>query len=320
MKCLCFLNDGESLVLSSTGTGAMEAVISSMFGPGEKVVSVNGGKFGKRWGVLAQKFDLKVDEIVVDWGKSLEPETLIENTTDQTRAVLIQGCETSTGVFYPIREIGNALHQKYGDQRPLLIVDAITAMGVHDLRMDEQYIDVLIGGSQKALMSPPGGSVILLSSRAIQKLNESKPRSYYFDLKKELASQVENKTMFTPAITIFQAMNEALDMIFEEGVENVFQRHRQLSQFARDKIRKLDLDLFNRDQDCAFGITSVLAPKNMDVGAWLKCLKKEHGVWLAGGQEEWAGKIFRIGHMGYYFQKDLEFCFEIIQNTLKDFR
>lgn len=307
--------DGEVLVFSSSGTGGMEAVIASLFSPGDEVVIVEGGKFGERWIELAKHYQLHANVVSVEWSKAVSADAVMRAVTPKTRGVLIQACESSTGAFHPVSAIGHALKS-----RPdiFFVVDAITALGVHDLSMRRDRIDALICASQKALMCPPGLATVALSAKTVVAAQMQQSRSYYFSLTRELKAQMKGQTGFTPAVSLLLSLDKALGMIETEGKDALFKRTWQLQRMAREAFRADGLKLFNSDADATAGITVVCAPEGLDVKAWLKGLRKTDGLWLAGGQGSMEGKIFRISHMGACWPKDLLWAIETIERSLGD--
>ena len=316
LKTLCDTS-GETVVFTSSGTGAMEASVAGLFSPGDEVLVVEGGKFAQRWTQLSKHYQLNVKVLSVEWGKAVKVEKVLEKISKKTKGLLIQGCETSTGVYHPIDEIGKEIEVKqFGDL--LYVVDGITTLGIHPVSMDQHRIDVLIGGSQKALMCPPGLATVAMSTRAISVLEQLESKSYYLNLKGELNVQKKGNTLFTPALSLIQALDVALTMIEEQGKDLVFGRHRCLARMARLALKEIGLELFNHHEDAAWGLTTALSPKGVDVKKWLAQLKKEHGLWLAGGQAELSGKIFRLAHMGDCMPLDLIWAIRAIEDSLME--
>ncbi len=305
-------SQGESVVLASSGTGGMEASIASLFSQGDEVVVVNGGKFGERWEKIAGHFGLKTKVVRVEWGLAARMEEVMDAITPQTKGVLIQACESSTGAYHPIQKLGKALEDK---PEILFVVDAITALGVHNLDMQKDRIDVLVCASQKALMTPPGLAIVTLEPRAIDRIQKH-GLSFYFSLASELEAQRKNQTAFTPAISLVRALNEALAMIEREGKEALYKRHLKMQKMAREGFRAMGLELFNTDEEATWGITVVRAPTGLEVKPWLSNLKKDYDLWLAGGQAELEGKIFRVSHMGALTLQMLWTAIRNIEETL----
>src|SRR4030043_113275 len=238
-----FQTKNEVLILTSSGTGAMEGAVSNILSTGDKAVVVRGGKFGERWGEICKAYGIEFIPIDVEWGKAAVPQKIEEilRSDPSIRAVYTQASETSTGVKHPIREIAEIV-KKYDDT--IIVVDAITGIGVFNIPMDAWGIDVMISGSQKALMLPPGIAFAALSDKAWKFVERSDLPKYYFDFKKELKSAKKNQSSYTPAISLYVGLRETLNMIREEGLENVFRRHEKLAGATRAAVRALGLELF----------------------------------------------------------------------------
>ncbi len=274
---------------ASSGTGAMEAAVVNFFKEGDKVVVINAGKFGERWGQIARTYGLEVVELKYEWGKSVDLEELEETLkrNPDAKGVLFQISETSTGAYHDYKAIGEIC--KNGDC--LAVADAITALGVYDIKPEEEGVDILIGGSQKALMLPPGLSVLWFSERASKRLNGN-PK-YYFDVAKEVKKQREGSTAYTPAVSLILGLKESLEMLLEEGMENVEKRHRLMSEATRAAVEALGLEVF--PENPAISVTAVYSEEAEAIRKELLKL----GIRTAGGQDHLKGKLFRISHMGY---------------------
>ena len=308
-----FRTQGEVLILTSSGTGAMEAAVSNLFNPGDSAVVVVGGKFGERWKELCETFGVKPIVIEVEWGKSVRLEDIEEalKANPDVKGILVQICETSTGTIHDVKGIGELL-KSHPDV--LLIADGITAYGVYDIPTDEWGIDVGITGSQKALMTPPGLAVISLNEKAQQRLSEVESRSYYFNLKKELKAQQKGQTAYTTGVNLVVALNEALKMIEEEGLENVAKRHERLAEATRAGVKALGLELLSENP--ANGVTAVLSPQTINGQDIVKIAREKYGITIAGGQEHLKGKIFRLSHMGYVDIFDILTGLEVVEFAL----
>lgn len=308
-----FRTDGEVLILTSSGTGAMESAVSSLFKPNDKAVVIVGGKFGERWKELCKTFEVKPIVIEIEWGKSVRLEDVERalKANPDAKGILVQICETSTGTIHDVKGIGEIL-KNYPDT--LLIADGITAYGVYDIPTDEWGIDVGITGSQKALMTPPGLAVISLNEKAQKRLSEVEPQDYYFDLRKELKSQRKGQTAYTTGVNLVFALNEALKMIEEEGVENVAKRHEILAEVTRAGVKALGLKLLSESP--ANGVSAVVAPEGVNGQDVVKIARENYGVTIAGGQEHLKGKIFRLSHMGYVDIFDMLTCLETVEFSL----
>ena len=275
---------------ASSGTGAMEAAVLNFFEEEDKVIAVVGGKFGERWAEIGKRYKLNVIELEVEWGKSVDPEAvekLLKENPD-CKGVLVQASETSTGAYHDVK----ALAEITKETEALLVVDAITALGVYNINPEAWGLDVVVGGSQKAFMLPPGLSMLWFSEKAKNRLTE---RSYYFNVKEELKKQKEGQTAFTPAISLILALKESLSMLLEEGMDNVERRYRLISEGLKKAIEVLGLDLF--PENPSISLTAVRSTKGLDVEALRREMLKL-GVRTAGGQGKLKGKIFRISHMG----------------------
>lgn len=297
-----FQTKQDVLLLSASGTGAMEAAIVNLFSPGDEVITINGGKFGERWTKLAQRFGLKPIEIKLNWGEAVTPAQLEQTIKahSKARAILFQASETSTGTCMPTEEI--CRQAKAAGM--LSICDAITALGVFDLPMDKWGIDVLITGSQKALMLPPGLAMIALSDRAWAAADTSTIPKFYFDLKAERKVIGKNTTAWTPAISLIMGLKEALRMIREEGLENVFKRHDLLARATQNAAKALGLEMLSKSPSNA--VTAVLVPPSITDGkAILKILSKKYGIFMIGGQDHYEGKLIRLSHIGYCDRFDI---------------
>ena len=313
-----FQTEQEVLILASSGTGAMESAITNLFSRGDKVLFINAGKFGERWGQISKTYGLEPVELKVEWGQTVEVAAVkdILDKDPQIKAVLMQASETSTTVAHPVKELA----QLTKDRDTLIVVDGITAVGVSDLPMDDLGIDVLISGSQKAFMLPPGLAFIALSEKAWGFAEKSDIPKYYFDLKKENKNQIAGKdtTAYTPAVTLIIGLAEVLTMVREEGLENLFKRHKVLADATRAAIKALGLKPLAPESP-ADSATGAFVPEGVDGGKLVKFLRDTMGVTLAGGQDHLKGKIIRIAHLGYYDTFDIIIAISAIEMALKKF-
>jgi aspartate aminotransferase-like enzyme len=293
----------DVLLLTATGTGAMDAAVCNLFSRGEKVLTLNAGKFGERWTKIAKAYELNVVEITATFPGATIEASRIEKAVKENpdaKGILFQASETSTGVVMPTQEICKIAHAA----GILSICDAITACGVFDLPMDAWNIDVLITGSQKALMIPPGLAMIALSDRAWKATETSKLPRFYFDLARERKNLAKNQTAWTPAISLIQGLQEALRMIQEEGLQNVFKRHDLLARATRNAVAALGLELLSNAPSNA--VTAVKIPALIKDGkAVNKIMRDKYGVTIVGGQDELEGKIIRLSHIGFCDKFDI---------------
>jgi len=312
-----FQTKQEVLCLAASGTGAMEAAVSNLFSPGEKVITVNGGKFGERWTKIANAFGLTAIEIKLEPGAAVKPSELEKTIAahSDAKAVLFQASETSTGSAQPVKAVAD-LCRKNG---LLSVCDAITAAGVFDLPMDAWGIDVLMTGSQKAMMIPPGMAFIALSDRAWKKSESSTLPKFYLNLKKERDAHLKNQTAWTPATSLVMGLQESLRMMREEGLENIFKRHALLAASTRAAVEALGLEVLAKDSPSS-AVTAVKVPSSIQEGKKIpKLMRDRYGVVITGGQDELAGKIFRLSHFGYCSIFDVTTaisCLELVLNEL----
>lgn len=297
-----FQTQQDVLMLAATGTGAMDAAVSNLFRKGEKVLTINGGKFGDRWTKIASRYGLQPIEIQLVRGQPVTIEQIESEykKNPDIQAVLFQASETSTGVMMPTKEITEFCQKN----NLISVVDAVTAAGVFDLPMDQWGIDVMVTGSQKALMIPPGMAFIALSDRAWAKVETGDLPYFYFDLQKERKSQAKAQTAWTPAISLIQGLQVSLDLIRQEGLENTFKRHDLLARATRAGIKALGLELLCKDAPST-AVTAVLVPDGVDGKAIPKLMRDHYGVTIAGGQDELTGKIFRLSHFGFVGKFDV---------------
>ena len=297
-----FQTNQPVLTLTCSGTGGMESTFVNLFSPGDTIISVNGGKFGERWVELPKVFGLNVIEIKNKWGTAPTENEILEalKNNPNAKAVYLTHSETSTGTATDIKLLSKIIRE---NSDALICVDGITAIGAHELRFDEWGIDACVTGSQKGLMIPPGLAFVCLSERAIEKIEKSQMPKFYFDLKKALKSFYDDDTPFTPAITLIIGVDEALQIIKNEGIENIWHQHKRKAMAIRAGVQALGLKLFTDKP--SFAVTPVWLPQEIDWKKFNSALKNIYGITIAGGQEEFTGKIFRISHLGYYDEFDM---------------
>ena len=315
MKYL-FQTKNEVLIFTSSGTGAMEGAVSNLLSKEDKAIVVRGGKFGERWGEICKAYGIESIPIDVEWGKAVDPKKIEEllESDPSIRAVYTQASETSTGVRHPIQAIAD-LVKRYEDK--VVVVDAITGIGVFSIPTDAWGLDVVISGSQKALMLPPGLSFATLSDKAWRLVEKSTLPKYYFDFKKELKNTKKNQSSYTPAISLYVGLRETLRMIRKEGLEAVFHRHETLAEATRRAVEALGLELYAPDSP-SNAVTAVKIPGGID-GEKLKDLFFEKfGITVAEGQDRAKGKIIRIAHLGYYERLDMVMVISALEMLLKE--
>jgi len=286
----------DVLMLCSTGTGGMVGAVNNFLSPGDDVLVVNGGKFGERWTNICQAYGMKVEEIAVEWGYAVKPEQVEAalKKNPAIKAVFVQANETSTGVYHDVKTLAGIVKKTDA----LFVVDGISALVAHDIKTDEWGIDVMIGGSQKGVMLPPGLAFVSVNDKAWKAADTAKTPKFYFNFKKERESLAKNQTNFTSAVTLIIGLNACLTMLQEEGLENVFARHAKLAQATRAAAGALGLNLFPKESP-SNALTAIEAPAGVDGQLIYKNLREKYGITGAGGQAQLKGKIFRIAHLGY---------------------
>lgn len=306
----------DVLVLAASGTGAMEAAVTNTLSPGDPVLCVNGGKFGERWLKMCRAYGLDVEELAVEWGRAVDPAAVEAALRRRpgTRAVLVQASETSTTVLHPIEPIARLTRER----DTLLLVDGITAVGVTDVPMDRWGIDVLVSGSQKAFMLPPGLAFIALSERAWRAADQALLPRFYFDLKRERDNLRKNTTAYTPAINLMYGLARSLAMILEEGLPEVFARCDRLARATRAGAEAIGLELVAKESPSP-AVTGVFTPPGVDGGALQKYLRYSLGVEVAGGQDQFKGRILRIAHLGFTGEFDVITALAALELALSRF-
>jgi len=310
-----FGTQNEVLFFASSGTGAMEGAVTNMLSPGDKAIVVRSGKFGDRWANICKAYGIQAIEINVPWGDEIDP-ALVENALKENpdaKAVYTHATETSTGVRYPVQEVA-AIVKNYPNT--ICVIDGITGVGVFELPMDEWGIDILVAGSQKAFMLPPGLAFAGVSNKAWEMSKTSKIPRFYFNWTKELTNLQKNQTNFTPAISLIVGLRESLRMMREDGLEKIYKRAEILARATREGAIALGLKPFAKNPSPA--VTAIYAPEGIDGQAIYKSLWKKYGVTGAGGQDHLKGKIFRVATLGYADKYDVVTALSALEFTLKD--
>jgi aspartate aminotransferase-like enzyme len=289
------------VTLSCSGSGAMEAALVNLLSPGDEAIVVEGGKFGDRWRLIAAAYGVTAHTVSVEWGRVATVEEVESALAAHPRAktLFLTHSETSTGALFPVMEIARAARAR----GVATIIDAVTSFGVYDLHFDGSDLDGVVWGSQKGLMIPPGLGFVCFSARAWDLQRESKLPKFYLDLGKARSALEKGDTPFTPAITLVLAARAAMRLMAEEGREHVFARHQRNADASREAARALGLSLFAEVPSNA--VTAVRVPSGVDGAAVVKTMERRYGVKIAGGQDRLKGKIFRLGHIGYYDEGDI---------------
>ena len=307
---------GDVLVISGSGTAAMEAGIINTLSRGDKVLCGDNGKFGNRWVQVADAYGLNVEVIKAEWGQPLKPEefrlALEADSKHLIRAVIITHSETSTGVINDLQTIANHV-KAHGSA--LCIADCVTSLGATDIPMDDWGIDVVASGSQKGYMLPPGLSFVAMSKRAWDAYETSNLPKFYLDLKKYKKTSDKDSNPFTPAVNLYFGLEASLQIMEEEGLQGIFARHARLRAATQAGIKAIGMPLFAAEEHGSPAITAV-APIDIDVENIRKTVKEQFDILLAGGQDQLKGKVFRIGHLGYVCDRDVLMAISAIEATL----
>ena len=296
----------------SSGTGAMEAAVTNLLNPGEKAIVVTAGKFGERWKEICLAYNINVVEIALEWGSAVTPEHIEKAMKEHpdARVVLTTHSETSTGTVIDLESIAKLVK----DSRRILVTDAISSLLAEPLKMDEWGVDVVVSGSQKGVMLPPGLGFLVMDEKAWQLVEKSSSSGYYFNLKRYAKGYPDNP--WTPAVNMIYMLKESVKMIKEEGIENIWNRHRILAEATRSAVKALNLELLSERPGNV--TTAVKVPEGIDGKKLTKIMRDKYGVTIAGGQSHLKGKIFRIAHLGYMTMFDTITALSALEFTLNE--
>lgn len=315
-----FQTRNDIIPLIASGTGGLEASVVNFLSPGDRVLSVNNGHFCERYAEIAERFGVRVDRVVSEWGLPVPPDAIAErlraDVRREYRAVFVTQSETSTGVHNDVRVFRAAM----GDHPALLLVDAVSSLGAIPLETDAWGVDVGVTGSQKALMSPPGMAFLSVSDRAWERAEGTTGPRFYFDLRRARRSLQgpEPSTPFTTAVTVVYAVHEALRLIRAEGLQNVFERHRRMARMVRAGVRGMGLSTLADDAHAVDTVTAVRLPERVDAKAVLARARDAYDVLLAGGIGRLERSIVRIGHLGFTRSESLLAGLEALGRSLAD--
>jgi aspartate aminotransferase-like enzyme len=307
---------GDVLLMTSSGTGGLESAIQNVFSPGDEVLVPNAGFFADRLKRLAESFGLVVRTVDYDWGRRVRPDDVRAAIREHpVKGVLLTQSETSTGVIHPIEELAGAANEAGA----LVVVDVVSSLGAVPFEFDAWGIDVAIGGSQKALSASPGISFVAVSDRAWEASRTAACPRFYFDWAtyKAFADLPDPENPWTPAISVMQGLHAALELYFQDGVEAALGRHRMLSRAVKEGVQALGLDLFGEGLDDNWTVTAIRAPEGLDADTISSAIREEFGVVLAPGQGPLKGKVFRIGHFGYFDRLDIIRGLAALEMTLE---
>jgi aspartate aminotransferase-like enzyme len=306
-----YRTESDVLLFTASGSGAMESAVANLCQPDDRVAVVSHGSFGERWVAICEQHGVEVQAIRYEWGEVPDPDEIGAAVRESgVDLVFCQQSDTSTGVVSDVRAVKEAV----GDAT--LVVDAISSLGAVPLETDAWGIDVVVSGSQKALMSPPGLATVSVPERVLARAKPS--RSFYFDWRTNKKAQDKLDAAFTPAVSLIRSLDVALGLILEDGLDAAFERHVRLGRAARAGIKAMGLELFSPDDDTAAVVTAVRAPDGIDGDDLLTHLRDRHGVTLAPGQAHLKGKIFRIGHIGWFDVFDIATALAAVELSLTE--
>lgn len=313
-----YQTENDIYLLTSSGMGGLEAAIVNFFSPGDLIVSFTIGEFGDRWAEIGRRFGAQVIQIKFTSGTAVTKEEVNRVLSSQKgiKGVLFTHNETATGVLNKISDFATLV--KSHPDKPLLLVDSISALGAVDLPMDTLGIDVLISASQKAWMAPPGLAMIAVSQKGFERHKVSTMPRYYFDLTMYKEFALKNQTPATPAVATLFGLDVSLGLMKKEGRENIFERHLQLRDYLRSGLRKIGLKLFVSDSDASPTVTSIIIPDGIDGHEWLKVLREKYNAVLAGGMGDTKGKIIRVAHMGFVGRKNLDEVLTALERSMQE--
>ncbi len=309
-----FGTEEDVFVLTSSGSGAMETAVISTLNPGDKVITINGGKFGERWGKICRAYGVEVKEIELEWGELFSKEQLSEElkALPETKAVFATLSETSSGTIYDIQGYGEVM----APTKAILAVDGISGLGATPCPMDEWKVDILVAGSQKSFMIPPGLAYLAFSPKAWNLVENSTLPKFYFDAKAYKKSLAKKTTPWTPAVSLIIQQKKALDLIKSVGLEKLFEHHRILGDATRAGIKALGMELLSKNPGNI--LTAVKVPAEIDGVQLVKTMQGKYMAYIAGGQDPYKGKIFRIAHLGYMGGFDIITALSALEMTLSE--
>jgi aspartate aminotransferase-like enzyme len=295
---LVYRTEGDVLLYTASGTGGMESAIANLTRPGDRVAVVSAGHFGERWVGMAENFGCRVERLGYEWGESPAADDLAQFLRERegTKVVFLTHSETSTGVVADVEGLAAAAK----DAGALVVVDAVSSLGAVPVETDVWGLDAVVSGSQKALMTPPGLATVSVSAAAWDAVEEGAASRYYFDWARTRYAQEQFDPSFTPAVSVVVGLEVALGILLEEGLEQAFERHLRLGRACRAGVKAMGLELFSPDDDRSAVVTAINAPDGIDSGELVQTLRDRLGIVLAPGQGPLKGRVFRIGHIGYY--------------------
>jgi serine---pyruvate transaminase len=309
-----FRTASDVLLFTASGTGAMESAVANLCSPGQRVVVVSAGSFGERWVELAERYGADVTPLRYEWGETPSADDLASllDEVGGAQAVFLTHCETSTGVVSDVQALAAVIRPSGAH----VVVDAVSSLGAVPLETDLWGIDVVASGSQKALMTPPGLALVSVSGAVWEAEGPSSSPRYYFDWERTRRAQENTDSAFTPAVSLVAGLNVALGLLLDQGLEAAFERHARLGRACREGAKAMGLELFSPDEDRSAVVTAIRSPEGVDAVELVRALRDRHGVTLAGGQGPLKGKVFRIGHIGYYDVFDITTALAAVELAL----
>ena len=309
-----FRTEREVLLFGSAGTGAMESAVANLCSPGERILVVSAGHFGERWQAIASAYGAELETLEYAWGEIPAADDVAARLAELggAKAVFVTHSETSTGVVCDLQAIGGAVNE----HGALSVVDAVSSLGAVPLETDAWHLDVVLSGSQKALMTPPGLAMASVSERAWAARGDS-PR-FYFDWERTRKAQASLDAPFTPPVSLIAGLDVALGLLLDAGLEATFERHVRLGRACREGAKAMGLDLFSPDEDRSAVVTAIRAPEGIDATELVRDLRDRFGITIANGQGVLKGKIFRIGHIGYFDVFDITTALAAVELVLAD--
>ena len=305
----------DVLLYTASGSAAFESAVANLLSPGTRVLAVAAGEFGERWGRLAAAYGADVQELRYEWGETPRPDD-VRARVDETEAEIafLVHSETSTGVVADVQALAKAAH----DAGALAVVDAVSSLGAVPVETDAWELDVVVAGSQKALMTPPGLSLAVVSPPAWDRSARATNPRFYFDWARMKAQLDAGSTPFTPAVSLVAALDVALALILEEGLEAAFARHAALGRACREGAKAMGLELFSPDEERSAVVTAILTPPDIDARELVLALRDRFGITVAGGHGDLAPRLFRIGHIGYYDVFDITIALAAVELLLAE--
>jgi aspartate aminotransferase-like enzyme len=311
-----YRTEHDVLMFTSSGTGGFESAVANLTSPGDRQLVISAGNFGERWAGMARAFGADLVHVRLDWGETPEPDDLRSALADagDVGVVYLTHSETSTGVVCDVQSLA-AVAKEAG---ALVVVDAVSSLGAVPLETDAWGIDVVVSGSQKALMCPPGIAFASVAPAALEAASRSTSPRYVMDWERTRKAQAKHDAPFTPAIPIVRAQNVALGLLLEEGLEAGFERHAGLGRACREGAKAMGLELFSPDEERSAVVTAIRAPDGVDATVIVNSLRDRFGITIANGQGDLKGKIFRIGHIGWFNVFDITTALAAVELVLSD--